>query len=87
MHEAKTQVFCRSPSSTDTADVLGASLGPSNRPLTRKEQKRKDKAASVANRIALLPVSLKMRVALCATVFSPITAWACLLNGRVPDAE
>ena len=58
---------------------------PSRR-LTLKEQKRKDKATSVANRIALLPVSLKMRAALCATVFSPIAAWACLLNGRVPDA-
>ncbi|CAE7226261.1 unnamed protein product, partial [Symbiodinium sp. CCMP2456] len=57
-----------------------------DRPLTQKEQARKEKAASVASRIALLPVSLKMRAALCATVFSPIAAWACLLNGRVPDA-
>ena len=85
-HEAKTQVFCRRLNSADTADVLGASLGSSNRPLTQKEQARKEKAASVASRIALLPVSLKMRAALCATVFSPIAAWACLLNGRVPDA-
>ncbi|CAE7276503.1 unnamed protein product [Symbiodinium sp. CCMP2592] len=86
-HETKTQFFCRSPNSADTADVLGASLGPSDRPLTQKELKRKGKATSVASRIALLPVSLKMRANLCATVFSPIAAWACLLNGRVPKAE
>ncbi|CAE7276521.1 unnamed protein product [Symbiodinium sp. CCMP2592] len=85
-NESKTQFFCRSPNSADTADVLGASLGSSDRPLTQKEQKRKDKAASVASRIALLPVSLKMRANLCATVFSPIAAWACLLNGREPKA-
>ena len=85
-HEAKTQVFSRSPGSADTADVLGASLGPPSRPLTRKAE-TEEKATSVATRIALLPVSLKMRTAFCAAVFSPIAAWACLLNGRVPDAD
>ncbi|OLQ02884.1 hypothetical protein AK812_SmicGene14225 [Symbiodinium microadriaticum] len=73
--------FLSEPNFADTADVLTASLGSSDRPLTQKEQKRKDKAAYAASRVALLPVSLKMR-----TVFSPIAAWACLLNGRVPDA-
>eukprot|EP00439_Symbiodinium_sp_Y106_P041992 s1085_g5.t1 len=70
----------------DDRTLLSTSPASLRVALATWEELAQDKATSVANRIALLPVSLKMRAALCATVFSPIAAWACLLNGRVPDA-
>ena len=86
-HAAKTQFFNRAPGSTDTAEVLGACLGPAERQPSAKELQRRDRAAGIASRIGLLPVSHKFRATLAATVFGPRAGWACLFNGKRPSAQ
>ena len=52
-HEGKTQFFRRMAGSSDTAEVLGATLERSRRPLTAKELRRRKQAECVAQRIWL----------------------------------
>ena len=74
-HEGKTQFFCRAADCSDTAQVLGVTLGQSNRPLSAKELRRRKQAEYVAQRIGLLPVTLKFRATLAAVVYSPKASW------------
>ena len=80
--DGKTQFFCRSAGSSATAEVLGASLGQSSRALTTKELKRRKQAGYIAQRIGLLPVTLKLRATLAAVVYSPKASWGSFLNCR-----
>ena len=86
-HGGKTQLFTRSASSSDTAEVLGAALGQSTRPLTAKELKRKKQAEYIAQRIGLLPVTLKFRATLAAVIYSTKASWGSFLNCRQPTKQ
>ena len=86
-HEGKTQFFCRLATSSDTAEVLGATLGQSSRPLSAKELRRRKQAEYIAQRIGLLPVTLKFRATLAAVVYSPKASWGSFLNCRRPTKQ
>ena len=86
-HGGKTQLFTRSASSSDTAEVLGAALGQTTRPLTAKELKRKKQAEYIAQRIGLLPVTLKFRATLAAVIYSTKASWGSFLNCRQPTKQ
>ena len=86
-HEGKTQLFCRLATSSDTAEVLGATLGQSSRPLSAKELRRRKQAEYIAQRIGLLPVTLKFRATLAAVVYSPKASWGSFRNCRRPTKQ
>ena len=86
-HTGKTQLFNRAEDSTDTADVLGAGLGPTSRQLTSKEVKRQERSAEIAFSIGLLPTSLRFKAGLAASVFSTRASWVCLFGGRRPSSS
>ena len=68
-----------------TADTLGISLRlPSCTGNTKKEAQRERKFSTAALRLALLPVSLRLRSTLAALCLAPLKTWGGLLNQRLP---
>ena len=70
-----------------SAEVLGATVRISPRPLSETNKKRAAKTERVANRLALLPLSLKKKAGLAAMTCSAIAAWGTLFGCRVPTVK
>lgn len=65
--------------------VLGVSLGILPRAQSPDELKRVQSLSRVAQRIGLLPVSLRLRSTLASLVLTSKASWGAGLNGLVPD--
>ncbi|CAL1143382.1 unnamed protein product [Cladocopium goreaui] len=55
--------------------------------VTEEEQKRSDKVAQVARRIALLPTAKAFRNSVAVSVLAPTASWGALFNGRCPTKQ
>ena len=77
----------RGDSPSTHMQVLGSSLGQGRRKLTSEEMDRQHKALAVSRRIGVLPVPVKQKQRLCATVVAPRMAWGSLTNGRLPTKQ
>lgn len=71
----------------NTAKILGVCMGLIPRSRTEEEQKRSDKVAQVARRIALLPTAKAFRNSVAVSVLAPTASWGALFNGRCPTKQ
>ena len=67
--------------------ILGVCMGLIPRSRTEEEQKRSDKVAQVARRIALLPTAKAFRNSVAVSVLAPTASWGALFNGRCPTKQ
>ena len=67
--------------------VLGVSIGMTPRPDSQHEKDRVAAAARCASRIGSLPVSLRFRAAIAASVLTSKLSWGALFNGRSPNEK
>lgn len=65
--------------------VLGATLGGKGRELSQLESQRQAAAVQKSRRISLLPVGLKLKSRLAATVLTPMAGWGQWICGRFPS--
>ena len=70
---------------SDTMQVLGATLGGEGRELSQLESQRQAAAVQKSRRISLLPVGLKLKSRLAATVLTPMAGWGQWICGRFPS--
>ena len=95
-NHAKSQFWGRTPEAltamvqagfqaSDTMQVLGATLGGEGRELSQLESQRQAAAAQKSRRISLLPVGLKLKNRLAATVLTPMAGWGQGICGRFPS--
>lgn len=69
----------------DTMQVLGATLGCHGRGPSPMESQRQASAVLKARRISVLPVGMKLKCRLAATVLSPMASWGQGICGRFPN--
>ena len=75
------------PKAGTTASVLGASVGVVPRSKTAEEDKRQKQVQYVAQRLAVLRVSQKLKTAVAASILTGKQTWGILFNARAPTVS
>ena len=83
--EALTTMLQAGFQASDTMQVLGATLGGEGRELSELESQRQQAAPRKSRRISLLPVGLKLKSRLAATILTPMAGWRQGICGRFPS--